>query len=86
MKAVFRCFVHVERTENYKIAKRVYVEECAGSPSVVRPRKKWIDTVKHYLKKIGMDVRRARRMMQDRSEWHGFVRGNACGGARGMNP
>ena len=39
-------FGHVERMERYRIAKRVYVGECAGSRSEGRPRKRWIDTVK----------------------------------------
>ena len=30
-KGVLRCFGHEERMENDRIAKRVYVEECAGS-------------------------------------------------------
>ena len=51
--------------------------KCAGSRSVGRPWKSWIDTVKECLKKIGLDVRQARRMVQDRSEWRRFVRGNA---------
>ena len=54
--------------ENDRIAKRVYVGECAGSRSVGRPRKRWIDTVKESLKKRGLDVRQTRRMVQDRSE------------------
>ena len=45
----------------------VYVGECAGSHSVDRPRKSWIDTVKECLKKRGLVVRQARRMVQDRS-------------------
>ena len=43
-----------------RIAKRVYVEECAGSRSVGRPRKRWIDTVMECLRKRGLDVRQAR--------------------------
>ena len=39
--------------------------------------KRWIDTVKECLKKRGLNVRQARRMVQDRNEWWGFVRGNA---------
>ena len=35
-----------ERMENDNIAKRVYVGECAGSRSVGRPRKRFIDNVK----------------------------------------
>ena len=44
-------------------ANRVYVGECAGSCSVGRPRKRWIDIVKECLKKRGLNVRRARRMV-----------------------
>ena len=44
-------FGHVERMENDKIAKRVYVGEGAGSCSVGRPRKRWIDTMKDSLRK-----------------------------------
>ena len=48
-EGVLRWFVHVKRIERDKIAKRVYVEECAGSRSVGRPRKRWTDTVKEML-------------------------------------
>ena len=63
-----------------------YMGECTGSCSVGRTRKRLIDTVKECLKQRGLDVRQARRMVQDRSEWRGFVRGNAWGTARRMNP
>ena len=42
--------------ENNRIPKRVYVGECAGSHSVGRMWKKWIDSVKDCLKKICLDV------------------------------
>ena len=71
---------------NERIAKRVYVGECAGSHSVGRPRKRWIDTVKECLRKRGLDLRQARGMVHDRSVWWGFVRGNEWGLAREMNP
>ena len=72
--------------ENYRIAKSVCVGKCVGSRSVGRPRKRWIDTMNECLKKRGLDVMQATRMVQDRTEWRGFVRGNAWGVARGMNP
>ena len=72
--------------ERGRIAKRVHVGECAGSSSVGRPRKRWIDTVKEFLKKRGLDARQASRIVQDRSEWRGFVSGNAWGVPPGMNP
>ena len=46
-----------ERMESNRIATRIYVGECAGSRSVGRPRKRWIDTVKECLRKRGLDVR-----------------------------
>ena len=58
--------------ENDRIAKRGYVGECVGSCSVGKLRKRWIDTVKVCLRKRGLDVRQARKMVQDRSEWQGF--------------
>ena len=48
--------------KNDRIAMRFYAGECAGSCSVGRPRKRWIDTVKDCLKKGGLDVRQARRV------------------------
>ena len=49
-EGVLQWFSHVGRRENYRIAERVYVGEFAGSYSVGRPWKRWIDTVKDYLK------------------------------------
>ena len=37
-------FIHVERMENDRIDKCVYVRVCAGSRSVSRPQKRWINT------------------------------------------
>ena len=53
--------------ENDRIVKRVYGRKCAGSRSVGKPRKNWIDTVKDGLKKRGLGVRQARRMAHDRN-------------------
>ena len=36
-EGVLRWFGHVERMENDRIAKRVYVRECGGNRSVGRP-------------------------------------------------
>ena len=70
-EGVLRWSGHVERMENDRIVKRVYVGECSGSRSVGMARKRWIDTVK----KRGLDVRQARIMVHDRIVWLGFVRG-----------
>ena len=51
-----------------------------------RPRKRWIDTMKECLKKRGLDVRQARRIVYVRSVWREFVRKNEWGVAWGMSP
>ena len=76
-EGVLHWYGHVERMENDRIAKRVYVGECAGSCLVVIPRKRWIDTVKDCLKKRVLDIRQARRIVDDMSVWWGIVRGSA---------
>ena len=58
-------FGHVERMENNRIAKRVYVGERAGSRSVCKPLKRWIDAVKDCLKKRGLDIRQAKRIVHE---------------------
>ena len=62
----------MERMENDKIRKRVYLVVCVGSRSAVRVQKRWIDTVKDCLRKRDLDVKQARRMVQDRSRWGGL--------------
>ena len=76
-EGVLHWFGHVERMEKDMIAKRVYVGECAGSRSLGRPRKRWIGTVEECLRKKGLNVRQAKRMVQDRNEWRGLVKGSA---------
>ena len=82
-EGVLGWFGHVENMERDRI---VYVGECAGSRSVSTPQKRWMDTVKECLKKRVLDIRQERRIVQDRIEWWGFVRGNAWGITWGMNP
>ena len=53
----------MERIEKDRIAKRVYVGECAGIRSVCRPWKRSVDTVKDCLIKRGLDIRQARKMV-----------------------
>ena len=51
-----------------------------------RLSKRWIDTVKDCLKKMGLDVRQARIVAHDGSARREFARGNAWSVAKGMNP
>ena len=63
----------MERMEKDRIAKKVYVGKCGGRCSVGRPQKRWVDAMKESLKKRGLDIRQARRVVQNMSEWQGFV-------------
>ena len=72
-EGVLRWFDHVERMDNDIFAKRLYVGECVGRHSAGRTRKRWIDTVKDCLRKRRLDVRQAKRMVQDKSEWRGLA-------------
>ena len=43
--------------------------EDEGHDSVGRARKRWIDRVKDFLRKRSLDLRQAKRMLQDRCDW-----------------
>ena len=77
---------HVERIEKGRIAKRVYIGDCVDICSVSRQQKRWIDMVKDYLRKRGLGIRQARRMVQDRSEWGGVCEGECMGHSPGIEP
>ena len=51
---VLRWFGYIEKMENDRIAKRVYVGGVKVSRSASRPRKRWIDTTKDLRKKVWM--------------------------------
>ena len=63
-----------------------YMCKCEGSCLVGRLWKRWIDLVNNCLKKRGLNVGQARRMVYDKNEWWGFVRSNTLDIALGMNP
>ena len=85
-ESVLRWFGHVEKMENDKTAKRVYVGEHVGSHSVRKRQMRGIYTVNDCLKERGLYARQARRMVHDRNEWRGFVRGNGWSVVHGKNP
>ena len=45
-EVILQWFGHMEGMENDRITKRVYVGECAGSHSLVKQWKRWINTMK----------------------------------------
>ena len=67
-ECILQWFGHVQRMENNRITKIFYVGKCAGSRSMGRPWNRWTDSVKDCLRKRGLDVWQARRIVLDRSE------------------
>ena len=53
---VFRWFEHVERMDEYRMARRVFMAEVIGGRARVRPRLGWMDGVKVALGNRGVTV------------------------------
>ena len=63
---VLRWFGHVERMDEYRMARRVLMAEVSGGWVRGRPRLGWIDDVKVALSNRGMMVEAARQCAKDR--------------------
>ena len=60
-------FGHVERMDEYRMARRVLMAEVSGGRVRVIPRLGWMDGVKVALGNRGMTVEAARQCAKDRS-------------------
>ena len=65
---VLRWFGHVERMDDYRMARRVLMAEVSGGRVQGRPRLGWMDGVKVALGNRGMTVDAARQYAKDRKE------------------
>ena len=65
---VLRWFGHVERMDEYDIARRVLMAEGSGGRVRIRPRLGWMDGVKVVLGNRGMTVEAARQSANYRKE------------------
>ena len=70
---VLRWFGHVERTDEYCMARRVLMAELSEGRVRRRPRLGWMDGVKVALGNRGMPVEAARQCAKDRKEWRALV-------------
>ena len=70
---VLRWFGHVERMDDYRIARRVLMAEVSGGWVRGRPRLGWMDGVKVALGNRGMTVEAARQCAKDRKQWRALV-------------
>ena len=70
---VLRWFGHVERMDEYHMARRVLMVEVSEGRVRGRPRLDWMDGVKAALGYSGMMVEAARQCAKDRKEWRALV-------------
>ena len=70
---VLRWFGHVERMDEYRMARRVLMAEVSGGRVRERLRLGWMDGVKVALGNRGMAVEAARQCAKDLKEWRALV-------------
>ena len=70
---VLRWFGHVERIDDYRMARRVLIAEASGGRVPGRPRLGWMDGVKVALGNRGMTVEAAQQCAKDWKEWRALV-------------
>ena len=70
---VLRWFGHVERMDEYRMARMVLMVEVSGERVRGRPRLGWMDGVKVALGNRGMTVEAARQCAKDRKAWRAPV-------------
>ena len=73
---VLKWFGHVERMDEYRMARRVLMAEVSGERVRGRPRLGWMDGVKVALGNRGMTVEAAGQSAKDRKEWSALVQIN----------
>ena len=64
---------HVQRMDEYRLARRVLMAEVSGEQVRERPRLGWMDSVKVALGNRGITVEAAHQCAKDRKEWTALV-------------
>ena len=70
---VLRWFGHVERMDEYRMARKVLMAEVSGGRVRGRPRLCWMDCVKVALGNRGMTAEAVRQICKDRKAWRALV-------------
>ena len=70
---LLRWFGHVERMDEYRIARKVLIAEVSGGRIQGRPRLGWMDGVKVASGNRGKTVEAARQCAKDRKAWRALV-------------
>ena len=68
-----RWFGHVERMDDYRMARKVLMAEVGGGRVRERPRLGWMDGVKVALGNRGMTVEAAQQCAKDQKAWRALV-------------
>ncbi len=82
-RQTLKWFGHMERMEEGKMTRRVYMSEIEGGNVRGRPPVEWRDRVQEYVRERGegslRNLEQARRVCQDRERWKLFCRGLSVG-------
>ena len=70
---VLRWVGHMEKMDEYRMARRVLVAEVSGGQVLGRPRLGWMDGVKVALGNRGMMVEAARQCTKDLKAWRALI-------------
>ena len=70
---VLRWFGHVEKMDDYRMARRMLMAEVSVERVRGRPRLGWMDGVKVSLGNKGMTVEAARQCAKERKVWRALV-------------
>ena len=70
---VLRWFGHVERMDEYRMARKMLMAEVSRERERGRPRLGWMDGVQVALGNRGMTVEEARQCAKDRKVWRALV-------------
>ena len=70
---VLRWFGHVERMDEYRMARRVLMAGASGGQVRGRPRLRWMDGMKVALGNKARTVDPGRQCARDRKEWRALV-------------
>ena len=65
---------HVARTEQSRNAYKVFVGKPEGKRPLGRPRRRWEDNIKMYLREVGCDPRNWIDFAEDRDQWRAYIR------------